>query len=493
MKRKLVQRMMAASLTVVVIMSLTACGGGDDTADNTVRNDVAATNSNDAAPSANAQETSSVASTEEKNADESGWEVLTDENGNPYDLGGMEIIIRDWWTEDKPMEINNAYDEAHAEYLDWIQETYNFTIKRVAISDWGSVPEDFVNYATTGGDENYLFTLRSGSELVSAMRSGLMYDLSTLDSVDFSEDKWSKGVMDAMTYKGGVYGMYGETPEPKGGMYFNKRLLEEAGINPEDLYTYQENMEWTWDKFEELCQQVAADTDNDGVIDRYAMANFTSCFYPFAVYSNGGEFIGKDEDSQFYNALESDETLEALNWALDMIDKYEMTYPADANWDYWLTAYMNGEACFMADEVYRAGQMEDMEDDFGFVCFPMGPKASDYVNIHSDNPICIPACYDEQKAWNLAFAYNLYTNPVPGYEDYEAWKSNYLQSFRDTESIDLTIARLIKNGKSTYHLMVPGLDLGADLIWALNKDNTPAQQAETIRPTWAAYLEELNK
>ena len=64
--------------------------------------------------------------------------------------------------------------------------------------------------------------------------------------------------------------------EATAGIYFNKRLLQEAGIDPESIYELQRNKEWTWDKFEELCQQVQKDTDNDGVIDQYAMTNFTS-------------------------------------------------------------------------------------------------------------------------------------------------------------------------------------------------------------------------
>lgn len=37
-----------------------------------------------------------------------------------------------------------------------------------------------------------------------------------------------------------------------------------------------------------------------------------------------------------------------------------------------------------------------------------------YVNYAKDNVFVIPSCYDEDKAWKLAFAYNLYTDPVPG-------------------------------------------------------------------------------
>lgn len=484
MKMKSVKKLVAVSLVTAMSVSAMGCGSQGAGESTGAVDSVQATNEASVAES----------TAEESQEEELGqYTVITDESGNPVDLGGMDIIIRDWWSSDEETEPANAYEEAREEYLDWAQETYNFTIKRVAISSWASVPEDFVNYATTGGDENYLFTLRQGSEMVSAMNSGLMYDLSTLDCIDFSEEKWKSGVHEQMGKGSSIYGMYGEYPEPKGGMYFNKRILEEAGINPDTIYELQENMEWTWDKFEELCQQVQADTDNDGAIDRYAMANFTSCFYPEAVYSNGGEFIGKDENGLYYNALESDETIEALNWALDMLGKYEMVYPEDAAWDYWITAYTNGEACFMADETYRAGQMADMEDDFGYVCFPMGPKMDDYSSVYYDNPIVIPACYDEEKAWNLAFAYNIFTEPVPGYEDYEPWKANYMKSFRDTESVDLTIARLEENGFNTYHTMIAGLDLGPDLIWGISKDSTPAQQAEKIRNTWASYLEEANK
>ena len=130
-----------------------------------------------------------------------------------------------------------------------------------------------------------------------------MYDLSTLDCLDFSEEKWqANGVHEVMSKGDAIYGMRGIAPEPKGGIYFNKRLLEEAGITADSIYELQENGEWTWDKFEELCSQVQADTDNDGVIDRYAMVNFRSTFYNEAVASNYGDYIAMDDKGNFGTA-----------------------------------------------------------------------------------------------------------------------------------------------------------------------------------------------
>lgn len=496
MKKRQLTKWMAVVLAGTMTLGLAACGSKED---ESAGKGEQPTSQGEEKPTG--QEEQPGGQGEDSDDGEEGkYTILRDENGNVYDLGGMEIVLRDWWTNPDQVEENkSAYDEAREEYLEWIQTTYNFTFVQKAISDWGSTPEDFANYVIGGGsDENFLFILRAGAEFVSAMNNNLMYDLTTLDCLDFSEYKWRNRTHEMASVGNAVYGMSGEYPEAKGGMYFHKAVLESAGISAQDIYDLQENMQWTWDKFAEICEKVHADTDNDGVVDRYAMANFSACWYPEAVFSNGGHFIARDAEGNLYNDLESETTLEALNWALDMWDKYDghSYYPEDATWDYWLTAFKEGKAAFMADEAYRAGQMREedgMVGEFGFVCFPMGPKMTDYANVWSNNPVCIPSCYDKDKAWKLAFAYNLWTEPVPGFDEDAAFKYNYYKSFRDTESVDLTIARLETNGYLTYHGFVPGIDLGPDLYWAINKDNTPAQQAETIRPVWASFLEELKK
>lgn len=486
MKKKIVKKLIAAAMATSMVASFAACGGDDSTGNDTpdtsnAGGDVVDNTGDDVTPSSDAEE------------DLGAYTVLTDENGNVYDLGGMEIIIRDWWTADEETVPSDDYEEAREEYYDWIQETYNFTIKQVAISSWSSTPEDFANYATTGGDENYIFVLRQGTELTAAMNQGLMYDVASLDVFDFSESKWGSRVHEMYGKGDSVYGFRGVTPEARGGMYFNKRILEDAGIDPDSLYDLQENMEWTWEKFEELCAKIQADTDNDGVIDRYALVCVSQDFYPLAVWSNGGEYIGKDENGKYYNNLESAETIEALNWSIDIIDTYAKVFASDASWDYAYTAFINGEGAFIPQEAYKAGDFVDMEDDYGFVCFPMGPQMDDYTNCYTDNVYAIPSCYDAEKAWKIAFAYNLYTEPIPGYEDYDGTLSGYYQKFRDLESVDLTIKRLNSSGMVTYHTFIPNLSMGSDLYWQISKDNTPAQQAEAIRNTWASYIEEANK
>ena len=478
MKMKTVKRFMATVLAAAMTISVAACGNDTPT-------DVTPSTSGDSK-----QDSSEVVESSEE--DLGAYTVIKDADGNTIDLGGIEVIIRDWWSPAEPAEPKNAYEEARQEYIDWIQDTYNFTIKQVGISSWSSTPADFADYAQTGGNEYYLFVLRQGGELVSAMNSNLMYDLSTLDCLDFSEAKWGGGVHKMFSKGTAIYGMSAETPEPRGGLYFNKRILNDAGINPQTIYDLQENMEWTWAKFEEILETINADTDNDGVTDRFGLACVNQDFFEEAVYSNGGEYIGKDENGKYCNKLETEETLEALNWSLDIIGKYAKVFASDASWDYAYTAFKNGEVAFIPQQAYKAGEWKDMEDDFGFVCFPMGPKASDYTNCLTDNVFAIPSCYDADKAWKIAFAYNLYKEPVPGYEDVVTWKQSYYGNFKDTEAVDLTLQRMTENGMVTYHSFINGISMGSDLYWQISKENTPAQQAETIRPTWASYLDTAN-
>lgn len=493
MKNKIVKKVLAASLATVMTVGLAACGnepapttGGSDTPSDT------GTVEQSTPESTPAEESSAPEESSEEEV--SPYTVLTDENGNVYDLGGMEIILRDWWTGEVG-EPANDFEEAREEYREWLQETYNFTLKQQAISDWGSAPKDFVDYATAGGDENYIFIVREDAATTAAIDTGLMYDLATLDCLDFSEAKWrgDVGVHTLMSRGDSIYAMYGEDTEPRDGIYFNKRLLEDAGIDPNKPYELQEAGEWTWEAFTEMCAQVQRDTDSDGVIDVYACTQNDSQFINTAVYSNNGDYVGR-ENGEYVYKLETDETVEALTWAVETLNQYKLPYPEGAEWNYYEQGFLNGEAVFCVEGAYKAsGTFANMEDDFGFVCFPKGPKASDYTNVYSNNPVVIPACYDAEKAWKLAFVYNLWTDPVPGYEDYEGWRANYNKNFRDSESVDYTIARMMTNGRLTYHGLISNLDLGNNLTYGLLDGKSVSEHIEAIRETWQTYIAESNK
>ena len=327
------------------------------------------------------------------------------------------------------------------------------------------------------------------------MRNNLLVDLASLDCLDFSAKKWNSSTLSMMTSGSSVYGMTVGV-EPRFGLFFNKRILEEAGIEPDSIYDLQASGEWTWDKFAEIMKQCAKDVDNDGVTDVYGMVDFNMEWYTNIVASNGGKFFDRNADGKIELAVNSDASLEALNWAWDIEHNYARPQ-GDDEWNYYVTSFAGGEAAFVTGQEYQVGgDFAGMEDDFGFVFYPKGPKAANYQMVSQDNIAVIPACYDADRAWKIAFAYNLFTNPVPGYEDdEESWKESYYNLFRDERAVDETLAmmRLPENTVGWVNNLLDGWNnlLGQDFIWSLGTI-TPAEGIEAKTPSWQSYIDVAN-
>lgn len=411
------------------------------------------------------------------------------------DLGGMEIIIGDWWSPETPAEPTTTYAEAQLAYREEIQKKYNFTMKEVAIAEWDTMQELFVTSTLSEDPAAQVFIL-DYSFVSQPMANGLFYDLATLDSLDFSDDHWDDFVMDVTTIGDSIYGMRAGKAEPRKGVFWNKRLFKEAGLDEDLLYDLQASGEWTWEKFEELCKILTYDNNNDGTMDSYAMASLSTDIYRAAVASNNADFVGKDENGQFYNATNTPEFLEAIQWVTDLIaEGYEMPTPEGSEWDWFIDAFHDGKVAMTVAEQHKVSTWADMSDDYGFVLFPKGPKADNYVAEFTDNIAVIPSCYDKETAEKIAFAYSLWVAPVPGYEGDDDWKVSYYTAFRDERAVDETLALMYQEGigKSFYLPMVYGIAVGDIVYDCYGLWKTPAEAIEGVQGTWDALIKDANR
>jgi len=429
-------------------------------------------------------------------------EILTDADGNVVDLGGMEIIIGDWWS-GEPAEPTTAEEEATLEYRNWIQETYNFTLKQQAVSSWEDNPSFFADFATTQGEENIVFILRN-DVVASPFTNGLLYDLATLDNLDFSDtEKWNSAIRDVFTVGDSVYAMYSGASEPRDGVYFNKRLLEEAGIDPETIYDMQADGTWTWEAMEDLFAKVTRDIDNDGVIDVYAFASQSASILWPALAGNDASFVKRGDDNLLYNASFENQFLETCNWIRELWINYGMPMPADANWDWTFAAFYNGDVVFTPHQYYfaHATLKDQMVDDYGFVMFPVGPQGDTCKTVYQNNITVLPAFYDKERAEKIAFAYDLWTNPTPGYDDPDAWMNAVYGDFRDDRAVEETVAMMRdadNHGVVFLTDLVPGMtpnDLGSSFHWNVfgtSPGVTVMEQLETAKPDWDALIDAAN-
>lgn len=491
MRKPMAKKVLAASMAAAMTMSVAACGGKTPAP----------------APASTPEASTEVsASTEAPVEEVSKYTVLKDADGNVYDLGGIEVYIRDWWSSDEREEAKTDYEEALYDYRDWIQETYNFKVHTVSMGDWGSCAQDFVDYVTAGGDDtNYVWTIWSGNgTLLNAIKSGLVYDLSTLDCLDFTDKKYTDNNAHALyTLGGGTYVMHTGPAEPRTGVYFNKSILTEVGIDPESIYDMQANGTWTWDAWEEMLQKCMIDRDGDGEIDVYGTTCNDGVMTSAAVFSNGGQYVGMDADGNYTYEIENPKTVEALEWALRIFQTYDWAGPVDengqTNWEYYKSQFMSGGAAFCPEQQYAASGSNNMfsETDFelGFVMFPAGPQGK-LIQTAQDNCYVIPGCYDADRAWKIAFVYDLFNEYVPGYEDYNPFINSARTGNFDNRACEETIPMMGANATVELQSVVPGASNFMDqpFLWQIGP-NTTATIGEIIdgmREIAKTTIEEAN-
>ena len=420
----------------------------------------------------------------------------TDENGKVYDFDGMHVDIIDWWSgkdsESKPPV--SPSDEATRAWRKWSGQAYNFSVTQKQFYGWDTHPEQVANYCISGGKENYIFIVdaRSG---ITGINSGLFYDLSKIKGVNWNAKKWNKVAQDMLKRGNSFYATSYTTPEPRGGVFFNKRILEECGIDPELPYDLQKQNKWTWETFEELCKKCTKDIDNDGIMDIYGMANSSTEFCPLAAASNGSTFIGRDANGKFTNLSGTDKTIESLEWAAHMATNYEMPQPEGTEWNWMYAAFINGQVAFQVDQLYKVDEYSVMKDDWGFVCFPLGPHGDGvYKTLHNENMFVIPAIYGKEKAEKIAKIFDLWTEPTPGYDDPEAWKEAYYPRFRDSRAVDETLVLMTAVPNPRFDTLIPGINYMGDMIWSVYPGyETPQQAYEKAKPIWDSLLKEANK
>lgn len=410
------------------------------------------------------------------------------------DLGGMDILIGDWYTS-ADTEATTDYGKDTEKYREEIQEKYNFKIKRDNAYSYADMQTTYVNGVMANNPDCQLYYLYQ--EMVSEpLMKGLMKDLSTLPEFDFTEEKWNSTVKELMSIGSGIWGMSPEN-EPRGGIFFNKRLLKEAGIPEEEPYDLQAEGKWTWKKFEEYCKKLTKDIDGDGKMDQYAMASFSKYYLPMCAANNNATFISRGEDGKYVNAITTDEFKKAMNWGVDLIQKgYVMPKPEGAAWDWYKAAFRDGECAMQTAEVYEISAFSDMEDDWGFVMFPYNQDNPDATNktTPNDNIVVMPSCFDDETAEKIAFAYDLYTEPTPNYTLEDTYKEKYYDQFRDDRAVNETLMMMQEDEhkQTSYLPMVSDIDYGDFCYGVYALAATPAKKIEELSSKWDSKIADVN-
>lgn len=429
-------------LLVIAVFALTACGKKED------KKDI-----EEIAPTPEV----SLDVPEEKDQD---MAVPTPTPLPPRDLGAIDIVVADWWSTEEPAAPTTVKEEDQLAYREEIQTTHNFTLKQTNIGAWAEYQELFITSTMSGAPLADIFIM-DPKFVPEPLKQGLFYPLSDLPSFDFTSKIWNAPVTEFMTVGGKAYGFSEDQQTPGLGVFFNKRLFEEAGLEPDLLYDLQKSGEWNWAKFEEIASTLTRDTNADGITDVYGVGCWQVEVVKAAVFSNGSDYVRLNETTGRYeNNQNSDEYLAGVEFAVNLFNKgYIMPDPEGAAFTWFEGAFVGGQTAMMVTEWYRNSALQNMEDDWGYVFFPVGPsEVAKMQTMYTGNVRIMPSTLDAERADAVAFAYSKWVGTIPGYEDEETDYSYYYTVTRDTRSVEETIIPMVEGqGIRSLLYQVPGL------------------------------------
>lgn len=239
--------------------------------------------------------------------------------------------------------------------------------------------------------------------------------------VDFEDPIWDKvdarDEIEQMRWSDGhIYNITGNS-HVLGVMFYNKRLIEDAGL--EDPSELQKAGEWNWENFYYYLEELTQDVDGDGITDIYGIVNTGD--FPIAVFCSTGETPIEYKDGVFYNNLSSQTQKDAGDFLYSMMN----SNPRVMSTGDPTSIFQSGKAAFIYTNDYRGyidfGKMWET-DGLGVVPFPQyKDDVPQYQASLVDYFYLMKGFENPEGAALLALAqrYDTLLNVAPGASDYK--------------------------------------------------------------------------
>lgn len=136
----------------------------------------------------------------------------------------------------------------------------NVDINVIEEMEW----EEFTNLFKSGDDVVQMYMFHCINHVNDAVMGGYLYNIDDLPYIDVTADWWDRGQMDDLKLGQKTYYAANDfLVKQTNTIMFNKALV--AANNLEDPYELLFSGKWTMDKFFEMCEAVANDTNGDTV------------------------------------------------------------------------------------------------------------------------------------------------------------------------------------------------------------------------------------
>jgi len=392
-------------------------------------------------------------------------------------MNGYEFRIAAWW-DGTPNGSSQAQEKSKKLHAD-AQKNYNCKITYLYVPQGELVPK--LTASILSGDPFCdIVWLESVVAIPQLAKAG--YIMQTDEFFDFSDPKWPAYGLRCAEMGGKHYGFVADIASTYG-IWWNKTFF--AKNNLPDLYALQEKGEWTWEVFEDICKKATTDTNNDGVNETWGIAEVG--WEPIVdrlIASNGQEVVKPMPDGTYRFNVDNSAVKEAIQFTVDLFQK---GYKTEAE------NFLAGNVAMFAGDGFWGGntfQLE-MDDEMGFVYFPKGPQATDYVctSINS-NIMCFPT--RSKRPADAATIFEAIVDWEGLDSDRRAWMESWMYNAEDVETclemFDKCQLHKWRAFSGIEHIFME------DIFYACVKNNTTLEKAvaEHLKEGQAAIDAVLN-
>ncbi|MBR7071285.1 MAG: extracellular solute-binding protein [Clostridia bacterium] len=276
-----------------------------------------------------------------------------------------------------------------------------------------------------------------------------LYDMATLPHVDFKQDHWLKLYDDTVALPTGErFGGSAAFANPSThgfGLYFNKRLISELGL--EDPYKLLEENKWDWEHFATLVNGAMKDSNSDATFDDNDIWSITggldggiTAFY----LANGLNMFDIDDNGFVRYAMTDENVIPTLTKLKSMFSAPGAYYYGGGDSSLCTDMFINGQITFYINLTTRGQALREMKDDFGFVPIPMGPDVKQYYSAidHNTPIVCVPSSIDNPEATGLI----LEALAATSYSELDVWQDEIAALYyRDDESAEVLGKYILPN------------------------------------------------
>lgn len=322
-------------------------------------------------------------------------EETTTTEEEAVDLGGRALKFANHW--DMTPEGGTEYGDLTVEYFEKVQEKYNVSVEYVVVPF-----EEKVNQLTTSilaGEPFADLVSLDSTQAAQLIQQDYLIPLD--DILDLNTIKMSDAQKQMYTIDGKVY-MFGHQLNQSGGMYYNKTMFEQAGLP--DPYELQQKGEWTWEAMLEAAKKLTTG-------DTYGLSADPNLLMEYLIATNDAYVLNPET---YEVELDSENAMEALEFMYALYNEHKVIKPNEGNnWEDPRNYFTEGLVGMTQGWVWEAEGRADTPFEWGYVFWPKGPKADDYVTPTSsvegftipvgvEDPEIVYRIWEEMQVWEMA-------------------------------------------------------------------------------------------